>query len=379
MWECSASKHLINNRNYGTYNIFGRVEGMDRGVIYLQIFDSTERGPTIDIDSAKITDSYFHLTGRTVLPFMAKLNTEPGWRNLRFSKFFVLDTGVTNFLMSSDSASSSIVVGSKLNDQLTKVNKTLREMKILFQDKYFPLNKQGIISDDSLDVLKRQHDSSIFQLILEEAFRNPKSIVVAFVANREGALDLVGTSASESLVKILEHSDNYFTRKLRQDLATTLRTDVGGRLPAFSITDNAGKRYTNGSFEGRYLFVDFWASWCAPCRAENPNLVRMYRRFRDEKFSMVSISVDADIGNWEKAVKEDSMKWIQALADRGDEMEIKFGIRYIPANFLVDPKGKIIGRNLTGTQMEKVSDSLFDSSAKTRNVLPRTRKTQIQK
>lgn len=122
----------------------------------------------------------------------------------------------------------------------------------------------------------------------------------------------------------------------------------------FSQEDMNGKQVKLSSFRGKYVLVDFWASWCGPCRAENPNVVKAFNRFKDKNFTIVGVSLDNNRDRWVAAVKQDNLQWTQLSDLKGwsNEVAQQYNVRAIPANFLIDPQGRIIGRNLRGSDLE---------------------------
>ncbi|HJT74353.1 MAG TPA: TlpA disulfide reductase family protein [Chitinophaga sp.] len=122
----------------------------------------------------------------------------------------------------------------------------------------------------------------------------------------------------------------------------------------FSQADMNGNPVKLSSFRGKYVLVDFWASWCGPCRAENPNVVKAFNRFKDKNFTIVGVSLDNNRDRWVAAVKQDNLQWTQLSDLKGwsNEVAQQYNVRAIPANFLIDPKGRIIGRNLRGGDLE---------------------------
>ena len=121
--------------------------------------------------------------------------------------------------------------------------------------------------------------------------------------------------------------------------------------------DDKGNLFKLSSLRGKYVLVDFWASWCGPCRSETPFLKRAYQKLKDKNFEIVSISLDATKAAWFKALKEDAMPWVQLSDLKGtkNDAAVRFGIKSIPQNVLVDPNGVIIGKNLRG---EDVAEQL---------------------
>jgi peroxiredoxin len=128
----------------------------------------------------------------------------------------------------------------------------------------------------------------------------------------------------------------------------------GKPLGDFTQNDTTGKPVSLSSFKGKYVLIDFWASWCGPCRAENPNVVRSYNKYKDRNFTVLGISLDREKDPWIAAIAKDELAWTQLsdLKHWSNEVAQKFGISSIPQNFLVDPNGNLIAKNLRGAALE---------------------------
>jgi peroxiredoxin len=131
---------------------------------------------------------------------------------------------------------------------------------------------------------------------------------------------------------------------------------VGSVLPEFKQNDVNGKSVSLSSLRGKYVLIDFWASWCGPCRAENPNVVKAYNAYKTKGFTILGVSLDQDKSKWLEAIKKDGLTWthVSDLKYWNNEIAVQFGIQSIPANFLIDPKGVVIGRDLRGEDLEKI-------------------------
>jgi peroxiredoxin len=131
--------------------------------------------------------------------------------------------------------------------------------------------------------------------------------------------------------------------------------------PEFTINDAEGNPVSLSSYRGGYLLVDFWASWCVPCRAENPNVVAAYEKYKEKNFKVLGISLDTDKDRWLKAIAEDKLPWKQLcdfLANKSEVAQL-YNISSIPSNILIDPNGKIVGKNLRGKDLHNRLDELF--------------------
>ncbi|MFM6975406.1 MAG: redoxin domain-containing protein [Sphingobacteriaceae bacterium] len=128
---------------------------------------------------------------------------------------------------------------------------------------------------------------------------------------------------------------------------------IGQPAPAFEMPSTDGKVIRLSDFKGKYVLLDFWASWCGPCRKENPNIVRLYNQYKDKNFTIFGVSLDDDQADWLQAIKDDGLNWTQVSElKRWDSPIVNlYKIESIPASFLLDPQGKIIAKNLRGEEL----------------------------
>ena len=133
----------------------------------------------------------------------------------------------------------------------------------------------------------------------------------------------------------------------------------GKNAPSFTVTDSGGKKVTLQELQKnkKYILVDFWASWCAPCRKEIPNLKALYDRFAAKGLGIISISIDKDRKAWEKALSEEQLPWPNFLDDSG--ISDAYGVKTIPAIFLLDANGKVLSIKLRGETLQKKLEELF--------------------
>ncbi len=151
-------------------------------------------------------------------------------------------------------------------------------------------------------------------------------------------------------------------KKLARNLEILKKSRIGTQMTDFTQADTSGNPVKFSSFKGKYVLVDFWASWCGPCRAENPNVLKVYNAYKDKGFTVVGISLDDKAANWKKAIRDDKMPWVQLSDLKGwkNDISVSFGIQSIPGNLLIDPSGKIVARDLRGAMLENKLKELLN-------------------
>ncbi|WP_289662146.1 TlpA disulfide reductase family protein [Flavobacterium panacagri] len=218
---------------------------------------------------------------------------------------------------------------------------------------------EGSVSQDLFETYKKSKDVEISKFITE----NPKSIVSAYVLYRNWSYRLSPEQIRENIVLLDKSLQSTTYVKELKDLALVLDgLAVGKKAPDFTANDPNGKPIRFYENLKGYTLVDFWASWCGPCRRENPNIVKAYKEFHDKGFNIVGISLDKKKENWIKGIQDDNLTWLHVsdLLFWNSAVAKLYGIRAIPGNYLVDSNGVIVAKNLQGEELQSTLKSLLD-------------------
>jgi peroxiredoxin len=157
-----------------------------------------------------------------------------------------------------------------------------------------------------------------------------------------------------------------YGKKIQTYLKLNRKCEVGDKIAEIKLGDLKGASRSLLSLKGKYVLLEFWASWCVPYRSENLNLRKLYSRYKNKSFEIYSVTVDKDKKNWKNAVEADSINWITVSDLKGHDGEavLTYGVNGIPANYLIDKNGIILAKDLRGDDLEKKMDAIFNTANK---------------
>ena len=262
-----------------------------------------------------------------------------------------------------DSFSNVQVKGSAAHNEYVKLNKLGKTYDERMQPLFEKYSAYAKVKDkenqdkvekeiDALDAEKREK-------VYGEYVKNNPSSPLAFYALQQFAGWEINADVIEPLYNSLSEANrNYPSAVLfKEDVAIAKKTGIGKLAMDFTQNDTLGSPVMLSSFKGRYVLVDFWASWCGPCRAENPNVVKVFNKYKGQNFHIIGVSLDrpGQKEKWMKAIHDDQLEWthVSDLKFWDNEVAKQYGIKAIPQNLLLDPEGKIIAKNLRGEELEQ--------------------------
>jgi peroxiredoxin len=343
------------------YVLQGEIAAPDGTKVYL----NRQAAAAPQKDSTTVQAGRFAFRGRVA---------EPSWVSVqvpaakRYAGFFLENRPVT-VQLPADAKASAVIKGSATQDEYAGYEGQWRAITQKAGPIYEMLAKATPAGQKEAPAEVRKEADARFEALGKES----KQVAEAYVQAHPNSL----VAASVVQWRFVDFPDYDEASKLYQQLGPVAKASAPGRSiskfmttwdktaigtkPEFAQTDAEGKLVKLSDFRGKYVLVDFWASWCGPCRAENPNVVALYGKYHAQGFDVLGVSLDSKKEPWLKAVAADNLAWTQLSDLKGwkNAVATEFGIAAVPQNFLVDPQGKVIAKNLRGEALQAKLAQLF--------------------
>lgn len=355
------------------YEIHGKIDSIPKGKRYVYL-SSIVRDQELQTDSVLMKDGKFTFRGRVDEPCMVNVYINVPGRKYPASMKLFLENAKINLSATWDKSAREYVknlkiAGSKVHDE----NEDLFEgaMKRSGRDK---IREAYIEAEKRRDTAQMRALTSANKNALELYTKdindwiaaNPNSFVTLRYKSMIIPPDEAGLDKFEAELDLMDPvlRSSFLAKTIYADIneqRSRLKIAPGAMAIDFEQPDKDGKVVRLSDYKGKYVFVDFWASWCVPCRAENPHVVKAYNDFHKKGLEVLSVSVDDKREAWLKAVEQDGLPWTQVSDLKGwnNSASQSYLIKAIPANFLIDPSGKIIASGLRGEHLHKELERVF--------------------
>ncbi|MEN0056825.1 MAG: TlpA disulfide reductase family protein [Mucilaginibacter sp.] len=267
-----------------------------------------------------------------------------------------------------DSSHAYTITGSDDSEKIKEFNK----ISNFYGEKS---NKVVAEYQEKSQALGKQSDSllKVYMPIFQKNMAEYSTAVLKFV--NDNKTSLAGFYAATSLDVVKYESqliaytdeikgsfqDNPGVQQFIKQMEKAKPISIGHKAPDFTTAGIDGKPFKLSDYKGKYVMIDFWASWCMPCRQENPNVVKQYNTFKSKGFNIIGISLDKDKTQWQKAIDDDKLTWAHGSDLNGFEgaTELLYHVEAIPSNFIIDPQGNIAAKNITGADLEAFLNKTF--------------------
>lgn len=368
---CGLPLALMAQKGFTVKGQIGKIDAP--AIVYLQY---SEGGQAVK-DSLVLKKGKFQFQGTVASPAMASLSLDYDGKsdvrggNRDYLSFYIENAKIK--ITAKDSLRNAVVHGSAAHDDSQRLRAMQRPYKktadslVAVYHSLTPEERKDTAFTNTASVIMRTTQAgydSVNRVFMAE---NPDSYISLLTFREvELAHNFNPDTAAARFARLPEESrSSVLGRKLQSIIEIGQRTNVGVMATDFIQPDTLGNPVKLSDFRGQYLLLDFWASWCVPCRAENPVMLAVYNKYKDKKFTILGVSLDDEKTRkaWINAIKMDGLPWTQVseLKGFGGEAAVQYGVKAIPTNFLIDPSGKIVARNLRGEDLDKKLAEIFSA------------------
>lgn len=370
---CVITVFSCNNKsettyNYGKFTVTGKIDSVEDQKIYLEEVFFTDKTPNV-LDTAEVKNGKFEISGTATEQGLFRIRLEKS-----FGYLFINDQANINFAANGgDQTLSTQSFNTPASNSLKKfliVMDSLQAKLIIANtnvESYKEANKPDSVQQAAMNKFNTENGN--FKNFVQRYIDTTTSPVIALFAlgySENLDKDLLKTSVAGLTKrfpnhKVLTELIGMYNKSVTEKKPSRGKVTVGEPAPEITMPDTDGQPFSLSSLRGKYVLVDFWASWCGPCRQENPNVVAAYKKFSAKNFTVLGVSLDKEKADWLKAIKDDGLTWkhISDLQYWNSAAVPLYSIEGIPFNVLVDPAGKVVATDLREDDLHKTLEAIL--------------------
>lgn len=338
------------------YDINGALSGEINSPLILSYYDGKK---AVALDTAIAVDGKFTFSGTLDHPVMLIIQVEgkrPTMQIFGENSRISVTGNIDSLALAKVEGSLHHKVYMSFKEEMKIFENRTSELRTFYGQAMNDGNQEKALAIynefEALEITRKENTKQFITL-------NSTSPVAAYLALNVFQTDEL--TQQKEVFSLLNESlaSNPYYKILTENIARLNNLQIGKKAPEFTLKSSLGEEVALSSLQGSYVLVDFWASWCGPCRRENPNVVKEYHAYKSKGFTVLSVSVDSDQDAWRKAIEEDGLVWTQLIDTIGMSADV-YGVRSIPTTYLLNKEGVIIATNLRGDQLTAKLEDIFN-------------------
>ncbi|MGB5822235.1 MAG: TlpA disulfide reductase family protein [Saonia sp.] len=350
------------NDNPNGFTIEGTITGELENGTKIFLKKTNEMNQPVDVDTTTVENGTFIFTGDAGSPELHYVFIDQISGNVPL----IIEKGGIELKAQKDSLGMAKIKGTLQNDLFSDFLKNSREISL-----------KAMSMNDDMRAANAARDTATMAALREEYFElqeeaktfeidyvkeNPNALISALIIDKVLTTKALPDDEVQEMYNALtaEIKETTVGKKIKEKIDKGKATSIGSKAPNFSAPTPTGEQLALNEVLGKVTILDFWAAWCKPCRAENPNVVKVYNKYHEKGLNILGVSLDKKAEDWKKAIADDSLAWNHVSnVDYFDEIAKLYGVEAIPATFILDENGVIVAKNLRGPALEEKIASML--------------------
>ncbi len=349
------------------FTITGKLNGDLAAGTQVFLKKTDEKNMPVDVDTTTVENGKFTFTGTAGTPELYYIFID----QIRGNIPVIIEKGAISVTAQKDSLAFAEMEGTEQNELFTDFLEGSRALSFRAMSMQDDMRNAGTEKDSATreaaiaslrdEYMELQDEAKSFEL--DFAKENPNALISALIIDKVLTTKALPEAEVKALYEALspEIKESSVGKKILEKLGKSEATSIGSKAPNFSAPTPTGEELALHDVLGKATIVDFWAAWCRPCRAENPNVVEVYNKYREKGLAILGVSLDRTAEDWKQAIIDDGLEWNHVSnVNYFDEIAQLYNVNAIPATFILDENGVIVAKDLRGAALEQKIAELLD-------------------